>query len=212
MKHNQKSFWNNFHSHKYIDQYSQTATEFAQKVLPSFPENANVLDLGCGLGNDSVFFARNNHSVIATDLSDLVIDNNKEKFSDIPNLKFQVLDTSHPFPFKDQQFDIVYARLSLHYFTDELTKHIFKEISRVLKPNGLLCFMCKTTKDSLYGKGKRLEKDMYNRDGHIRHFFSKQYAEECLTGEFKVESINEGFEDLYGKKSAFIEVLSRKND
>jgi ubiquinone/menaquinone biosynthesis C-methylase UbiE len=102
----------------------------------------------------------------------------------------------------------VYARLSLHYFSDLTTKRIFSEIARVLKPNGYLCFLCKSTNDPLYGKGNEIEKDMYENKGHVRHFFSKEYATELMQQSFEIQTIEEGEETFYGSQSAFIKVIA----
>ena len=90
------------------------------------------------------------------------------------------MDSNHPLPFRDNTFDVVYARLSLHYFRDSVTKEIFKEIHRILKPDGRLSFLCKSTGDSFYGKGEEIEKDLFEYEGYMRHFFTENYAKECL--------------------------------
>ena len=111
--------------------------------------------------------------------------------------------------FRDSEFDGVYARLSLHYFTDDVTKSIFREICRVLKPNGYLCFICKSTNDPLYGKGTEIEKDMFENNGHIRHFFSEDYAKSLLVNDFTIEKLESGDEKFYGKDSAFVKVIAK---
>lgn len=81
---------------------------------------------------------------------------------------------------------------------------------RVLKNNGILAFLVKSVNDPLYGKGERLEKNMYELEGHIRHFFSTDYTKDILNEEFDINLINEGKDEFYGKKSSFIKVLARK--
>jgi ubiquinone/menaquinone biosynthesis C-methylase UbiE len=206
---NQKGFWNNFHKKRIIDKFSEHPTDFAKKVIKFFPNNANVLELGCGLANDSIFFAENDFEVLATDFSEFVIKEAEEKFSN-GNPEFEVLDIKDLSKFKDNSFDVVYARLSLHYFTDTKTKKIFMEINRILKNKGLLCFICKSTRDPLYGKGQMIEKDMFNDRDHIRHFFSEEYTRSLLNDIFKIKTLTLNKEDLYGHESGFIEVIARK--
>ena len=45
----------------------------------------------------------------------------------------------------------------------------------MLKRGGLLFVKCKSTDDMLYGKGRKLEENMYVFRGHVRHFFDKDY-------------------------------------
>ena len=111
--------------------------------------------------------------------------------------------------FNDNKFDVVYARLSLHYFTDKITKKIFNEMHRVLRPNGYLCFICKSTNDPLYGKGIEVEKDMFENNGHVRHFFSENYAKLLLVDRFKIQKIESGDEKFYGNDSAFVKIIAQ---
>jgi ubiquinone/menaquinone biosynthesis C-methylase UbiE len=204
---NQKQHWNELHKQGNIDHYSNRPTKFAEEVLRIAKPFSKFLELGCGTGNDAVAFARVGHTVLAIDFSEVAITKNIERFKDVSNLAFEVLDISQSLKLEDNQFDVVYARLSLHYFSDEITKKAFQEIHRILKPNGLLCFICKSVKDPLYGKGEEIERDMFEYKGHMRHFFSEEYAKECLDN-FRIEKIESGAELFYGNESAFVKVIA----
>ena len=77
-----------------------------------------------------------------------------------------------------------------------------------LKPDGLLCFVCKSTKDPLYGQGNKIEEDVFEH-GHVRHFFSEEYARKCLERRYKIEKIESGEATYYGDRSAFVKVIAR---
>ncbi len=188
---NQKTHWDKLHEAGKVDYYSENSTYFAKEVVKIIPEKSKVLELGCGVGNDSNFFVQIGHHVLATDFSDIAIDKNKQRYKQ-DNLQFEVLDISKPMKFPNNEFDVVYARLSLHYFTDRITKNIFQEINRILKPNGFLCYICKSVNDPLYGKGNKIEKDMYDENGHVRHFFSEEYAKKCLRNNFMIDKLEIG--------------------
>lgn len=205
----QKKLWNDVHDKGDIGNYSSTPTELAKEVLEIIPSSSKILELGCGAGNDSVGFANGGHIVVATDFSENAISRNSKRLEDISNATFEALDISKPFEFKDGSFDVVYARLSLHYFHDENTRKIFKEIHRILKPNGPLYFICKSTKDPLYGKGEKIEKDMYELNGHVRHFFSEEYSRELLSDHFIINKLESGEERFYESDSSYIKVFAR---
>ena len=205
----QREYWNNRREAPKNDRYNGELSSFAKVAVPYFPTNAEVIELGCGYANDSAGFARLGFNVLATDFSEAAITNASEHFQGLPHINFEVLDISKLMPYKDARFDVVYARLSLHYFTDEVTKKVFKEIKRVLRPNGLLAFVCKTTDDPLYGQGELLEKDMFNLNGHIRHFFSEEYVRECLKGDYTIELMTSGKERFGKEESAFVNVIAR---
>lgn len=206
----QRQHWNNAHEKQWLHAHSEHQTDFAEEVNSAIPKHANILELGCGEGNDSIYFADEGHDITATDFSDIVITQNQKRYNNA-NLHFAEQDISQPFNYPNDSFDVVYARLSLHYFPDSITRVIFKEIERVLKPGGVLHFMCKSTSDGIYGKGEKIEPDMYELDGHVRHFFSEAYVAE-LVGYVGLTdlAVVAGEDMLYDRKSAFIKASARK--
>ncbi len=207
----QKHHWDQLHRQNALKAYSHNPTNFAKEVNRFISPRSKILELGCGLGNDSVFFAKQDLTVVATDFSDEVIGQNVKNYRNISRLSFKVMDMSKtPLPFKNNSFDCVYARLSLHYFLDKVTQNIIKEIYRILKQDGLLLFICKSTEDLSYGKGSKIEKDVYELNGHIRHFFSEEYAKDLLKNGFKILLLKSGQGVFYGEKSGYIKVVARK--
>lgn len=206
----QQQHWDELHSQGAMKDYAKMQTEFAEEAIKYFPQQAKVLELGCGLGNDAVFFSQRGYTVVATDFSETAIEQNKRHYDTQQNLSFQVVDMSKPLPFTESEFDVVYARLSLHYFTDRETKALFNEIFRILKQGGLFSFICKSVDDPLYGQGEQLEKDMFQFKGHIRHFFTVEYAKECLDNKYNIKVLEARKEDFYGKQSASIKVIAEK--
>lgn len=205
----QREHWDGLHAKGALDHFADDPTPFCYEVAALLPPHQKILELGCGAGNDSNYFAMLGHQVLATDFSEVAIEKNREFYKN-DNLTFEVLDISNALPFKNNSYDLVYARLSLHYFTDEKTREIVGEIARILKPGGLLAFVCKSTSDPKYGVGKMIEKDMYENGGHVRHFFSKNYTEKLLQDEFETLKLEEGEEEFYSDISAFIKVIARK--
>lgn len=202
--------WNDAHTEQWLHQHSFVKTAFAKEVGNKLPAGSAILELGCGKGNDSIYFAELGHHITATDFSDVAIRQNKKRWTH-PNLTFKIQDISQPFALDDASFDVVYARLSLHYFTDEITKKIFREISRVLKPGGMLYFMCKSTADRIYGQGDKIENDMYEFEGYVIHFFSQEYALKLLSESgLNPEHTETGEAKFYGRRSAFIKVTAKK--
>lgn len=206
----QKKLWDKKHAAGEHESFRGSPSSLAKIVEPKLVRNSKLLDLGCGTGRDAVFFARKGHDVIATDISDVVIKQDQQHFSG-ENVEFVVLDMQKPLPYADSSFDVVFANLSLHYYDHKTTTKIFCEIFRVLKPDGILTFSCKSVNDFHYGNGEEIEKDVFvSEKGHVRHLFSITYTKELLAKQFEVEWLKEVVEKYSGEKSAMIQCMARK--
>lgn len=91
-----------------------------------------VLDVGCGLGNDTSRFARGGAQVTGIDLSPRAIALARSNFQqrNLPG-EFHVMDGER-LEFPDAHFDLVYCHTVLH-FTPR-PERMLAEIHRVLKP------------------------------------------------------------------------------
>lgn len=207
---NQQQHWEEMYRARGLETEPHSVSEFAKEVGRLLPEQASLLELGCGPGGDAAYFAQQGHFVEALDFSETAIAQDMKWYEHIPHLTFRVADIRQPFPYGNNRFDAVYAHLSLHYFTDEVTKQIFQEIRRVLQPNGLLAFMCKSTSDQDYGHGTQIEQDMFLKDEHIRHFFTEDYARACLGDGFTIEELYSLVEHGNGEQHGFVKVIARK--
>lgn len=206
----QRQLWNQKHARGEHLQYGlDEPRDFAAPVLADLRSGTRLLELGCGVGNDARFFARNGIEVLSTDFSEVVVQQNIE-YGVQGNLQFEVLDMTGVFPYSDSCFDAVYAHLAIHYFDDEVTANIIKEVARVLKQGGKFYFICKSTKDPKYGQGEQIGPNSFECMGHIRHFFSINHTKELLKDIFDVERLSESSAIYTGEPSAFIECWATK--
>lgn len=97
-------------------------------------KNKKVLDLGCGTGRHTIILKKRGAKVWGIDISPKMIEIAK---SGIKGVDFKV-GSVYKLPYKSGTFDIVVAGLVIGYF-ENLDK-AFKEIRRVLKPNGIFVF------------------------------------------------------------------------
>ena len=194
------------------EEFDETPSEFAVEVASLMRTGGRVLELGCGTGRDAAHFAATGRETLALDHSATAIEIASRQFA-VPvgsrRLRFSTHDIAQPLPAADASFDAVYARLSLHYFSDEVTKQVFREIARVLKAGGLLTFMCKSLDDPDYGKGRFIAQHVFE-SHHVRHFFSEAYARECLAHHFDVISLEHVGGELYGQESAYVKAVASR--
>ena len=185
-----KEYWKIAHEKYSQKDWIKKPTIFAQSVIGYFPTKGKILELGAGQGPDSRFFSKQGFEVTSTDLSECALGISRQN-AEKENLeiKFLELDMEKDLPFEDNSFDVVYAHLSLHYFTDKRTREIFQEIRRVLKPGGIIAALFNTvddkeTKDQNF---KIIEEDYYESpEGLRKRFFTVDYVKKITEGFFAV--------------------------
>ncbi len=196
----------NYWKNKWVNRSFEPANNFAKRayVLIKKRNFKTLLDLGCGSGRDALYFSSRKLKVTAVDFSESGINKLKQQnqqitciLQDIRNVKFQ-----------ENSFDVVYAHLSLHYFSDEITNKIFLNLYKILRKGGLIFVKCKSTQDILCGQGERIGENMWKK-GHMRHFFTKEYMEEKLK-KFKIIKIRKTSSVYHEYKSVFIEAIAEK--
>ena len=194
----------------YLNPEVKTIPLFSKKALTLIKEKnlKSVLDLGCGYGASSIYFAKNNLEVSAVDISQNAIDLIKKR-SKYPKLKLIKLDLSKDLPKLKTRYDVIFSHLSLIYFDNKTTIKIFNEIFKLLNPNGLFFIKVKSTDDKRSGQGIEIEKN-YFKGSHARKFFSKKDLSNYLH-KFKIIKIRKTSGTYHKYKSNFIEVISTKN-
>lgn len=97
-----------------------------------------LLDLGCGAGENSVYFASRGAKCVASDYSPGMVEVAlKLATANQVQVEGRVINAM-AIDFPDNTFDIVYASNLLHHIPNP--KLTLREMHRVLKPGGLACF------------------------------------------------------------------------
>jgi SAM-dependent methyltransferase len=134
-----------------------------------------VLDLGCGTGNDVLRLTRAGFKVTEVDYSEEAIC--QAQFKASPEANFLVADMVQSLPFPVSSFGAVMSNVALHMFPDAITRAIFLEVQRIVRPGGLFLFHVNSMADRpLRAKRKtpvrELESDfILEQDGQTMHFF-----------------------------------------
>ena len=185
----------------------------AVKALKSFQDNGikNIIELGAGLGRDTLFFAKNFINVVALDYSKESIKSitNKSKRLNLSDfIKTEVFDVREKFPFKDNSIDACYSHMlyCMALSNDDL-ENLNNEIFRILKPGGINIYTVRHVEDGDYKNGIHIGEDLYENDGFIVHFFSEDKVKKLSKG-FKLIDI-EKFEEGKFPRKLFI-VKNRK--
>ena len=186
----------------------------AVKALKSFKEQniKNIVELGAGLGRDTVFFAKNSIQVDALDYSKTSIEsiNNKSKKLNLTNfIKPKIFDIRKRLPFKDSSIEGCFSHmLYCMALSNSDLDNLNNEICRILKPGGINIYTVRHTDDGDYKNGIHRGEDLYENDGFIIHFFSKDKVNQLSKG-FRVLDI-EKFEEGKFPRKLFL-VTNKKN-
>ena len=95
-----------------------------------------VLEIGCGTGLFTKELACTKNTIVAIDISDVLIMKAKERVSSANNVHF-VVGNAYKTEFKSGSFDFVVGSSSLHHLEVDSA---LKEFSRILKPGGRMMF------------------------------------------------------------------------
>ena len=100
------------------------------------PEDARVLDVGCGYGRVCGEFRRRGfRNVVGVDISNAML---KRARGEVPGVEFVKLDGDE-WPLADESFDLVLLIAVLTCIpTDRGQRRLIQEIRRVLRPGGLV--------------------------------------------------------------------------
>lgn len=211
MHESQVDYWNDPAVAADVRAGTTGVSDFAENIEALLTPNSNVVELGCGAGDDAIYFAQQGHMVTAFDVSQPLIDIAYQRYANVETLEFRQADITQRLDVGGNSTDLVYARFSLHYFSDDTTNGVINEVNWVLRPGGRFAFTVKSTDDPLFGKGTQLEPDMFEYRGEIRHFFSRSYASEMMIESGFIDiSITEGTKKIYGEPSAFLTVMGQK--
>ena len=179
--------------------FGEDPSDFAQKCYSYFKKYGvkRILELGCGQGRDTIFFASNGFDVHAIDASKVAIENiNQKKGQKNISLDLRHFKARQSLPYDSSYFDAVYSHMFYNMrFTDEELMSLFKESNRVLKNNGLLYFSVRSDKDVLYNKGKKIDNNIYEINGFQIRFFTKRQIQSFLENYFEIKNIEGSYEE-----------------
>ena len=102
------------------------------------PTPGRLLDLGCGGGETSVYFAQHGFEVSALEFSPAALTLARQNAENAGvSGAFTEGDMTHPLPFADDAFDVVSDHRAFHCVVDPNKRaNTLKEIHRVLRPGG----------------------------------------------------------------------------
>lgn len=138
-----KEYWDNFYKN---NRGLNDASTFCEHIVSKFEQQKSeflIIDLGCGTGKDSFYFAKNGFETIGIDGSEEVTKINNDKVDDVSknNIEFYCVDLSDKNKVAELMVDfnskanlsgkklLVYTRFFLHAIPEEVEDIILENLS-----------------------------------------------------------------------------------
>jgi 2-polyprenyl-3-methyl-5-hydroxy-6-metoxy-1,4-benzoquinol methylase len=174
------------------------------RLISMIPVGASVLDLGCGAGHQSKYFADRGFKVTGVDLSEEMV---KISQHEVPNAKFHVLDL-HDVDSLLEKWDCVCANAVLLHIPKTEIPSVLEKISHVLAPSGLLYVSVKESNTGLLDERIEIESDY----GYEYKRFFSYYTQNEMDSYLK----DIGMEIVYSGitssgKTNWIQVIAKKS-
>jgi SAM-dependent methyltransferase len=160
-----------------------------ETLLRSFPDRAELLEIGCGSGRDASFLKEHGFDVTATDGSAAMLAMAVELHPELNGATRRIVLPGR-LPFPDERFDGVYSIATLMHLDRHGIEATIAEMARVLRPEGRCYFSVAETRPGLDdsgfdGRGRRftvLSTDewmrLFRRDGF--RSLAEQHTDDIL--------------------------------
>ena len=130
----------------YDDEFTNTViAKFQRKIVWDYlakniesKSQLNILELNCGTAEDAIWFSSKGHKVLATDISEKMIEVAKGKSFKHSNISYSVLDISNPKTYpENMKFDLVFSNFGgFNCISPDEIQKVAPSLSKLLKPTG----------------------------------------------------------------------------
>ena len=172
--------WDEYYKRNNIPSFP---SPFAKYVGNKLDTKQTILEIGCGNGRDSKFFASQGHQVTGLDSSEEAIELCNKLYS-CESLEFFSGTIENIAKINKKKFDLVYSRFVFHAMSLSEEIEILQTSYQLLNKEGQFFIECRSINDPLSLKGEILSQTE-RIDGHYRRFI--------ILEEFKQRLIQAGF-------------------
>lgn len=183
----EKKYWDSFYLQ---DGAPDKQSNFATFIANEYSKFCNlIMDVGCGNGRDSFYFASQGIKSIGIDQSDEVIKKNNNFKESLPSsfIKPEFYKGDYPsFNYEKLNLDkfCIYSRFTLHSINYDEEKIFFENISNL---DGLdyIFIEVRSINDSIYGDGTMVGKHEFI-TSHYRRFIDPEDLHKKLSESFEI--------------------------
>ena len=181
-----KNYWSDY----YLKNNKPTdPSSFAKYIINMLDKNKTLIELGCGNGRDSVFFADHNLNVIAVDQVENEIEFLNENYSraklNFVCDDFTNLNESQNEMIKNSKFDYVYSRFTFHSINEKKEDRTLDWISENLN-DGLFLLEARSVNDPMFKKGENLSHNENFTDHYRRYMDLDNFCQKLESKNFEI--------------------------
>jgi SAM-dependent methyltransferase len=127
------------------DIYNETRSGYPEQLvedilaLAGIPPDGKILEIGCGPGNATLFFARRGFDILAVELGPRLAAYAAENCREYPKVKV-VNMAFEDWPVEQGKFDLAISADAFHWIVPEIG---YPKVAQALKPKGSLAFFWK---------------------------------------------------------------------
>lgn len=178
-----KDYWTDIYKHNKVVHYD--CSSFAEFIKNRYNTIDSVVDLGCGNGRDSCFFASEGIYTIAIDQSTHSINNNPI-YENVKHNMQVIQDDFVNFDYSKIKADLFYSRFTLHSITTHDEDVLLKSVRESLSKGGMFAIEARSTQDPLCGVGQHVCDTTWQTD-HMRRFIdTQQFIQKAIDLKFKI--------------------------
>tara|TARA_X000001036_G_C20508457_1_gene736986 strand:- start:317 stop:952 length:636 start_codon:yes stop_codon:yes gene_type:complete len=152
-----RSYWNNYYS---TNNKVLPHSDFSSFVSENLNTNSTLIDIGCGDGRDSIYFSDKKIITTGVDISEKVINKNKEYENEY--LNFEVLDLENINSIT-KKFDFAYCRFLFHAISEDIENQLLEWFGENINSRIFIETRIKDTKQIVIT------------ENHYRRYFEEQY-------------------------------------
>jgi len=171
-----------------------------------------ILDAGCGHGRHIIYFSEQGYDVYGVDVSETAIEIANKWLSSIGLKGKAMVGNLINLSFEPEFFDVVISFGVLDHVMFSEAKKIIEEIKRVLTKGGYAYITLRSTEDSEFGRGKKVDHNTFTLErGYekdmIQHYFDLEEIKELFQGFkiFVIELHEDKFPKSYSIDKAFLQ-------